>query len=235
MTTLEESLRKVFSEEKHPRDAKGRFRDSSMSLPLPPDRIITHRVPKVTDPGAKGSSSFTDSDVTALKTYFGSEKSYVLNEFLRTGHTNPVYELSDREAAKRVKGIDAVMAKVGPVGAAVKVFRGIWGGPEKLGLPADANSLKGRVFTDLGYGSTASSERQAFVWLAAAVQQGSDTIRFDLTVDPRVRAIWGANPSEDELLLEHGTRYKIIDATSKTNSVGGTQWKISAQVLPPSS
>lgn len=81
----------------------------------------------------------------------------------------------------------------------------------------------GQTFTDLGYGSTSANN------LYKVLGEVPGGANLHLTISPEVRAAWGANPSEAELLLERGCRYAI---RSKVKNAGGG-WDIEATVFPP--
>lgn len=162
------------------------------------DRTI--RTKHLDDPNEPGSTReqaveggvFTADDAAALRAYCGREESFTLNRLLRRGEVPP-----------ETKALDTAMEHAGPVGTPTRVWRGTNINP--LHFDADSwDDLVGRTITDKGFGSTSASENWAFV-----MSRGKNSVTFEINMDPRVKAIWGANPLEEELLLERGCRYVI--------------------------
>jgi hypothetical protein len=80
------------------------------------------------------------------------------------------------------------------------------------------------VFTDLGFSSTSESIDIA----QSAVMRAGNKMSFTMNVSPKVKAIWGANPLEQELLLQRGCRYVV-----KSVKQGRYRWFVEIDVLPP--
>jgi hypothetical protein len=153
----------------------------------------------------------------AVRDYAGSIVSYAINRYLRGDGER---EGPTADARKRLaRGIDAAMDAAGPLGKPVRVIRTVDGtSPDELGI------AKEQTFEDRGFGSTTSDPERAKDTFAS--------ITMHLIVSPQVKALWGANPYESELLLERGVRYHIMDLRER-DAPGEKGWVADAVVLPP--
>lgn len=165
------------------------------------------------------AGGYTEAEIAAAETYTGSIDSFLINRALR----DPRQRMGGK-MAQTVDGLDAAIARSGPLGESVRVHRVIVGDVEEI--IGDVGS----VIDEAGFSSTTGST----AWLDEFLERrpgflgGGETIRMELRVDPRVRALWGANPDEDELILERGVRY-VIDSIERKDD----GWMVKATVLPP--
>jgi hypothetical protein len=169
--------------------------------------------------------NFTPEDwdeLTDSYHYFGTPRSYAINNYLRTGDDFNAFDMSASEMQGIIRGMDTALDHAGPVGTPLRVHRGIGGTVEDMGITGNP---VGKTFTDKGFGSTTTEE---FMSRTFSRRGGDVGTEFVLTVNPQVKAIWGANPGEAELLLERGCRYVI-----KSVKQEGKSWRVEADVLPP--
>jgi hypothetical protein len=157
-------------------------------------------------------------DAAIITRYFGSVDSFLVNRALRgTGAMGSRLE-------QTVNALDEAIESAGAIGTPVRVQRVIVGDVGKMvGTP-------GSTVTDLGFGSTTTSREwlEEFLDQRPAFLGDGDAIVLDLDVNPQVKALWGANPGESELLLQRGCRY-VVEKVEKE----GDRWRVKATVLPP--
>ncbi len=165
------------------------------------------------------NSPYTKQDADAGERYFGEADSFALNVQLRElGRRVTVQPWSSRPLKKLAKDLDVAMEHAGPVDTSIRVYRAVPDGPSKYGLK------EGGVTTDFAFGSTTED----IGWAEEFTHMEDETTMMKLRIDPRVKAIWGANPDESELLLQRGVRYKVTSIVKK-----GLTWLVDADVLPP--
>jgi hypothetical protein len=165
-------------------------------------------------------------DFLRMQQYVGTKQSFWVNERLRYPEVarpgNQPPEFVDRI----IRELDDIMGRVASSEKPIQVWRGIVGKPDELGIKA------GNVVTDAGYGSTSALRTQVERFMDARIEKyGTDKglpIIMDLTVDPRVKAVWGANVSESELVLQRGVRY-LVESVKRE----GDRWRVKAKILPP--
>ncbi len=171
-----------------------------------------------------GDGRFTLGDNGYItEDYMGKWSSMDANNLLRYGPGKVPKvgrpALSDEEMQKLIGKWDTAMEHAGPLDEAVHVYRGVNWTPEELGVKA------GKVLTDPAFGST-SAERSVAQDLKLR-GSGLKTV-LDMSVSPSVKAIWGANPEESELLLQRGVRY-VVKSVEKV----GDFWHLKVDALPP--
>jgi hypothetical protein len=168
---------------------------------------------------------FDGRDAKALDEYIASARSFVINEDLRRGDFDPAGMVERRPI---IEDMRRAFNHAGELGAPIAAFRGIDATPRDLtGQDGSWSDLIGQEFADPGFTSTTGRKGYARDFGAG----GLDGVLFDLTIDPKVHGVYGANPAEDELLLEDGVRYVIRSV--RDNEEGG--YEIAADVLPPRS
>jgi hypothetical protein len=165
---------------------------------------------------AQPGRNFTQDDwdvVNATYSYFGAPQSFTINRYARTGDLGEnLYDLSEDLVKDTIRGLDTAIEHAGPLGAPVRVYRGLKG---------EVGAKPGEWFEDKGFGSTSANAK------LVNTQEQVDTV-LELDVHPDVKALWGGNPLEEELLLQRGVRY-VIESVEKQ----GKQWRVKAKVLPP--
>lgn len=185
------------------------------------DRVFPTLRHLKTAAGKTTSDLYSVESIQAAESYFGSMFSLTINQWLREGFIAHL-DISELDAVvadikKIVAGLDDALAVSGAIGKPVRTYRVMTTAPDGLKGPAD--EWVGQGFTDPGFGSTSAEFN---------INPESTSIEWILDIDPRVRALYGANPSESELLLERGCRY-IITGTERR----GRGRNIFAKVLPP--
>jgi hypothetical protein len=201
------------------------------SIPLrihPNCQCVTEPVVTPSKPrDAYGRMNLTKrEDFLRMQQYVGTKQSFWVNERLRYPEVarpgNQPPEFVDRI----IRELDDIMGRVASSEKPIQVWRGIVGTPDELGIKA------GNVVTDAGYGSTSALRTQVERFMDARIEKyGAEKglpIIMDLTVDPRVKAVWGANVSESELVLQRGVRY-LVESVKRE----GDRWRVKAKVLPP--
>jgi hypothetical protein len=157
-------------------------------------------------------------DMLDMQGYVGSRRSFVMNERLRAG-AKP-----DAEIGK----IDGVLRRAAPLEKPVEVRRGIIGKPDELGIKP------GNTVVDRGFGSTSDMRIYVENFMEKRVEkfgrERGDPIIMDLTVDQKVKVVWGANEVEGEMVLQRGVRY-VIESVKRDKK--GKRWLVKAKVLPP--
>lgn len=175
-------------------------------------------------------------DLETMQDYCASRESFELNDFLRYGTSKDPLATPEelvrvnRELKRLADRMDGVMARSAPLSRSVQAFRGlVVESPEQLQMKV------GAVITDAGFGSTSASWRYTEKFLAGRAKEiGGEEIIMNLTVDPSVKAAWGANAKESELVLQRGCRYMITSMKKGTSKEGGGAiWRVNATVLPP--
>jgi hypothetical protein len=161
-------------------------------------------------PSSPGSG-LTKADDAAIRRWVSEMDSFKANEQLRAGSLS-------KEMTQFVKQLDTAMDHAGAIGKPTRVYRSVYYTPEELGMQP------GKVFTDLGFSSTSESIDIA----QSAVMRAGNKMSFTMNVSPKVKAIWGANPLEQELLLQRGCRYVV-----KSVKQGRYRWFVEIDVLPP--
>jgi hypothetical protein len=180
--------------------------------------------PDVSEKGTLTSTKFSASEIEALKGYAGTPNGAAINSYLRGQLSRDALRFPDLMDA-RIAGINSAMETSGPIGRAVAVGRHIMDlDPLRTLLGSNPRAWIGKTFTDRGLMSTSISESYGI----------SDALSFRLTVDPRVRGVWGANRIENELILERGCRV-VIEGVERVAKYGeeGKKWLVHARVLPP--
>jgi hypothetical protein len=216
---------KYYGEKPSERDPRGRFGRGGASTPrspmeaYPPERTAPNL--DWTDVGLSDErpddSVFTDEDVDGMLSYFGQAHSFELNGWLR-GDGSGLGPQVEKEMSEVRDALDSAMAHAGSPGVPLRVFRSLQG--SEGGIPAEFGMAPGKTLIDRGFGSTSGYQEHA---------EGFGNIHMELTVHPEVKSIWGANPEEEELLLERGVRY-VIESVTKRRTLG---WSVKATVLPP--
>lgn len=190
-----------------PRDDHGRWSGGGITPQAVADVLGDRSMGSVIGPTPRGlgaNTPFTSADRSAMQHYVGTEESMSINRSLRDGE----------KPSRVVKALDRAMNHAGEVGQPVRAYR-MTEEQQHVGLEV------GQTFTDLGFGSaTANADRGDFIERTMT--------RFTLDISPGVKAVWGANPTEQELVLERGSRY-VIESISHE----GNRWQIKASVLPP--
>lgn len=164
------------------------------------------------------AAGYTPDELQFVAQYVGSMNSFLVNQGLR----------GERQIGGKMQQIadamDSAIARSGAVGTRLNVHRVLVGDPEKLLGGA------GSTVTDAGFGSATASKKylSEFVAKRPSYLPGGSRIDMELTVDPRVKALWGANPDESELIFQRGCRY-VVDSLEKVGDV----WQVQATVLPP--
>jgi hypothetical protein len=129
-------------------------------------------------------------------------------------------KLTEAEINSAVKQLDELIERAGPLGTKIRATR-------VAGVRLKDSGLSRRklpyTVTDKGFGSTAALREEV-----QGVVKGAG-VRYDLDIDPRVKAIWGSNPRERELLLQRGVRYVIRSIEKKDKY----SYVVRADVLPP--
>lgn len=236
---------KAYVESQHPRDAHGHWATKPGVRALSPNEAIP-RSRWMPDPWTHphgAMARFSQEDVAAADRYMGHDLSFQVNQRLRSGAypqgRGPGAELST-QIDEEITLLDKAFEHAGSIGSPVRVYRATTGPLSRVGLFGHPDKLVGKTFTDRGYTSTTGD-------LGAVDAPGGLTdVEWHLTVDPRVRGIYGANPGEDELLLERGTRTVIdgvADRLRPDRSSGATDaepasnndamYLVTAHVLPP--
>jgi hypothetical protein len=234
-----------------PRDRRGRWTETGNLIDpaevRPVAEVLKDRA--MSNWRAEPGGNFTEQDWDVVQgssyaretklSWTGSAFSFDVNRYLRGERLmadGPARRagVSDEELDLFVARMDTAFEHAGEIGAPVKVYRGLVGPPEKLGI------REGETITDLGYG--ASSTNQLLVMnhantLARSRRAYGETfvwpVLMNLRVSPEVKAIWGANTQEDELIMERGLRYRIISVTEHRGENGDPWWQVDAEVLPP--
>jgi hypothetical protein len=195
----------------------------------PPDRALADRAL----PGYVGAQQraataddwWTDEDLEILSEYLGTTRSYSINQFLRGQDPD-----LDLDFEGMVADLDAALARSGPVGQPLFAYRGFAGTLKDLGVVDESGrmgSAVGKMFTDRGYSSTTNTVQHAKAFSTAP--RGGDTTVFLVQVHRDVRAVWGGNPMEGELMLERGCRYVVRDV----RRLSGGRWRVNVDVYPP--
>jgi hypothetical protein len=177
--------------------------------------------------GVVAQGVFTEADALGMNGYYGTGASFDLNAWLRGSLTkfkekptdeswwgfNPETGEELRSLAMLRDLLDDAIEHSGRIGGPVRVHRSLGDDPSALGL------ARGKVVTDKGFGSTTTRQSWA---------ENFGNTDLDLTIHPDVKAIWGGNPVEAELLLQRNCRY-VIESVEKVKD----RWKVKATVLPP--
>jgi hypothetical protein len=201
--------------------------ETSVELPSIPLRIhpncqcVTEPVVRPRSPREGAREANTRLNAEQLRSvyddYFGPfNNSFEMNGLLRTGKWERSFarpRLTEAEVRESIKRLDAAMDRMGPIGTPVESWRQV----------KDLAFKVGQTFTDKGYGSTSATN------LYEALGRVPGGANLHLTIDSKVKALWGVNPSEGELLLQRGCRYVVRSMTK--NKGGG--YDIEATVLPP--
>jgi hypothetical protein len=170
------------------------------------------------------SSRYLFEDQSAVGAFVGSTASYQLNDGLRQGDVTGLIEDESTPYTNTgdwARPLDAAMDHAGPLGEPVRVIRTV-----DAEDPSDLGLEPGKTLEDLGFGSTTTDPERARDTIASTTMH--------LHVSPDVKAIWGANPGEDELLLERGVRYHVRKVSSQlVELTGETGYLVEADVLPP--
>lgn len=148
-------------------------------------------------------TKLSSNNANAMQRYVGTPRSLEINKYLR-GLLEPGAPVEGLKAD--AAALDLAMREAGPLNSLVSAFRATEGLPEGVRV--------GEVFTERGFTSTTAYED--------IVQVGD--VFWDLTIDPRVRGVWGQNAEEGELVLERGCRY-VIDEIR--------EGEVMARILPP--
>lgn len=178
---------------------------------------------------------FSQADVEAVGKYVRTADSYKINALLRgttpksgVGEAVPLTEAEKVEFQAVADGIDAAMESAGKVGVPVRAIRTCGSKLKDAGL---SNKKPPYTVTDLGFGSMSDASLGRFPNLGPEVGYRNIGVTMELTVNPEVRAIWGANASESELIVERGCRY-VIRSVEKIKDKPPA-WVVKADVLPP--
>jgi hypothetical protein len=195
--------------------------------------VVATRSPEdVIKPGPYRLSLDGQDGVTA---YQESSEIGAINSILRGRGVPEGVDLSESTIQRMMANLETAVNEAGPVGAPVKVWRGVKSKidkyfPELRGLSDD--DLVGKVLIDRGYGSTTGKQG-----LAEDFALGGGDL-FELNVHPAVRAIYmpKANPSgkyfdEQELLLNKGVRIRITKVVRERMGYREVR-RIYADVLP---
>ena len=142
------------------------------------------------------TESWTPEDFAAVQKYVQTADSYVINAHVRgvqpgTGMAADAVansKLTEAQLRVAVQQLDGLIDRAGPLGTKVRVTRVAGAKLKDAGLTRRKMPY---TVTDKGFGSTASLGPEGIV---------GPGVRFDLDIDPRVKGIWGSNPSERELL-----------------------------------
>jgi hypothetical protein len=126
--------------------------------------------------------------------------------------------LPDEELRRLIGKWDTAMDHAGPLDEAVRTYRGVQWTPEELKMAVN------KVFTDPAFSSTSAEHAVA----AASQLRGNVKTILTMNVSPKVKAIWGANEAERELLLQRGCRY-VVRKVEKLRY----RWHVEVDVLPP--
>jgi hypothetical protein len=194
------------------RDDHGRWTDGGAASTAPAD-VVRHSFPAVRGAGQTTRAPvehplWTRDEQLAVQRYVGSPASFNINEALRG--KRPMSE----QTRETVALIDSAIEKAGPLGHRVHVERFFKQTPKSLGLEP------GVTATDRGFMSAAGKLDR---WHPAVME---------LDVDPRVKALWGANPDEDELVIQRGSRIAVTDV--RVEGVYPKKfWRVTGTVLPP--
>jgi hypothetical protein len=174
---------------------------------------------------------FTPTDEAAVQGYEGTPNSFEINSALREDFSLPGEPPVDILAPgsdvsvpiqAEVMALDTALDHAGPIGQETSAFRMLDQAPEGLGMKA------GETFTEKGYSSTTSAPKGSGYFATKLTQ-------LELSVSPSVKAIWGGNPLEGELLVQRNARY-VIRSVGKDPVLergGVTKWIVKAEVLPP--
>jgi hypothetical protein len=211
--------------------------ETSVELPSIPLKIHPN-CQCVTEPVVRGRSprtlpdhtkNWSPQDFAAIERYVRSPDSYTINSRLRgvtpdprslSGQQVARSKLTEAEINSAVKQLDELIERAGPLGTKIRATR-------VAGVRLKDSGLSRRklpyTVTDKGFGSTAALREEV-----QGVVKGAG-VRYDLDIDPRVKAIWGSNPRERELLLQRGVRYVIRSIEKKDKY----SYVVRADVLPP--
>jgi len=216
-------MKALYREQEHPRDPIGRWRKLGVDLPSP-DGLL----PEI-----------DDADKDSMSRYCGRTESWELNGYLRF---NPSGESIHLQVVQ--KRVDEQMAKHGTLASqgakeGVGVER-LEGDPNKvLGQGIEPATLTpdewvGKSFVEKGYSSTTTNlDKIGYEQPGASDAPLNTNATWILNVSPDVRAVWGANRRERELVLDRNLKYTITEVTKGSDSGhAGDEWIISATVEP---
>lgn len=180
--------------------------------------------------GAGEERWWDDADVAAMDEYVGTSQSFEINAFLRGQKTDQDFDedfgLNQEVMDDLVADLDRVFEKAGPIGERIKVTRATGMKLKSAGLTRKKTPY---TMVDKGFGST-SGRLTRFPTLEKAGKSSKPLgVRMELTLDPRVRAVWGANPAEDELVIERGVRY-VVQSIVKEDDM---HYLVKCDILPP--
>jgi hypothetical protein len=191
----------LYREQEHPRDPIGRWIGKGLpDLPSPAD-VVT---------------PIDDADKNTMSSYCGRTASFELNTYLRSGELPPADEVDPIELQLTEKHVDEQMAKHGTLAAqgardGVKVKR-LEGDLAKVlddpDLEDHPDDWVGKSFVEKGYSST-TTNIESIGYLQSGATPAGQNATWILNVSPKVRAIWGANPKEHELVIDRNVRYTI--------------------------
>jgi hypothetical protein len=158
------------------------------------------------------------ADRIALDHYVGTTEGRELNAALRSHSLNEFQQ-------RAVERLDDAMERAGSLGDPITAYRQINAdiGTLTKGQAQTIQDLVGKSFPDEAFGSATSDLRTAWSY-----GSGGTRLDFELVFDSKVKAIWGANPAEGELVFQRGCRYVV----ENVRRVGKT-WRVRARILPP--
>jgi hypothetical protein len=95
--------------------------------------------------------------------------------------------------------------------------------------------MEGKVYTDKGFISSSLNKRDAERWLEGIQmhRKKSETAFVTVRVPKGSRAMpvrpISSNPEENEMLLDAGSRFKVIQARQRTKV---SQWEVILEMIP---